>query len=48
MGTHCLNQGIAEEGIDVCLETDVVVGETPIDLFAEVPIEIADIDALMK
>ena len=37
---------IAEEGIGVRLETDVVVGENPIDLFAEVPVEIADIEAL--
>jgi len=39
---------IAEEGIGVRLETDVVVGENPIDLFADVPIEIKDIEALMK
>jgi Xaa-Pro aminopeptidase len=37
---------IADEGIGVRLETDVVVGENPIDLFADVPIEIDDIEAL--
>jgi len=37
---------IAEEGIGVRLETDVVVGETPIDLFANVPVEIAEIEGL--
>jgi Xaa-Pro aminopeptidase len=37
---------IAEEGIGVRLETDVVVGETPIDLFADAPIEVADIERL--
>jgi Xaa-Pro aminopeptidase len=37
---------IAEEGIGVRLETDVVVGENPIDLFAEVPVEIEDIERL--
>jgi len=39
---------IAEEGIGVRLETDVVVGENPIDLFAEVPIEIEDIERAMR
>jgi Xaa-Pro aminopeptidase len=37
---------IAEEGIGVRLETDVVVGEIPIDLFAEVPIEVEEIEGL--
>jgi Xaa-Pro aminopeptidase len=37
---------IAEEGIGVRLETDVVVGEKPIDLFAEVPVEVEDIERL--
>jgi Xaa-Pro aminopeptidase len=39
---------IAEEGIGVRLETDVVVGDNPIDLFAEVPIEVAEIEKLVK
>ena len=39
---------IADESIGVRLETDVVVGEKPIDLFAKVPIEIKDIEKLMK
>jgi len=39
---------IAEEGIGVRLETDVVAGENPIDLLAEVPIEIEEIEELMK
>jgi Xaa-Pro aminopeptidase len=39
---------IAEEGIGVRLETDVVVGEKPIDLFADVPVEIDDIENLLK
>jgi Xaa-Pro aminopeptidase len=39
---------IAEEGIGVRLETNVVVGENPIDLLADVPVEIEDIEALMK
>ena len=39
---------IAEEGIGVRIETDVVVGETPIDLMADVPVEIEEIEALMR
>jgi len=39
---------IAEEGIGVRLETDVVVGDNPIDLFAEVPTEIEEIERLME
>jgi len=38
---------IAEEGIGIRLETDVVVGENPIDLFAEVPVEIEEIEKIM-
>ena len=38
---------IAEEGIGVRIETDVVVGETPIDLMADVPVEVDEIEALM-
>jgi len=37
---------IAEEGIGVRLETNVVVGENPIDLFANVPVEIEEIEGL--
>jgi Xaa-Pro aminopeptidase len=39
---------IAEEGIGVRLETDVVVGEKPINLFADVPVEIEEIESLMR
>jgi len=39
---------IAEEGIGVRIETDVVVGEKPIDLMADLPIEIEDIERLMR
>ena len=39
---------IAEEGIGVRIETDVVVGETPIDLMAGVPVEVEEIEALMQ
>lgn len=38
---------IAEEGIGVRIETDVVVADIPIDLMADMPVEIADIEALM-
>jgi Xaa-Pro aminopeptidase len=37
---------IAEEGIGVRLETNVVVGEKSIDLFAEVPVEVEEIERL--
>lgn len=39
---------IAEEGIGVRIETDVVVAENPIDLMAEMPLEIEEIETLMK
>ena len=39
---------IAEEGIGVRIETDVVVSDTPIDLMADVPVEVEDIEALMR
>jgi Xaa-Pro aminopeptidase len=39
---------IAEEGIGVRLETDVVVGEKPIDLFADVAVEVEDIEGIMQ
>ncbi|MDR3046203.1 MAG: aminopeptidase P N-terminal domain-containing protein [Bacteroidales bacterium] len=38
---------IAEEGIGVRIETDVVVGENPIDLMSSLPVEVAEIEALM-
>ncbi len=39
---------IAEEGIGVRIETDVVVGETPVDLFAGTPIEADEIEKIMS
>lgn len=39
---------IAEEGIGVRIETDVVVAENPIDLMTEMPLEIEEIETLMK
>ena len=39
---------IAEENIGVRLETDVVVGDNPIDLFAGTPIEIEAIEGLFQ
>lgn len=39
---------IAEEGIGVRIETDVVVGETPINLMANMPVEIEEIESLMN
>lgn len=39
---------IAEEGIGVRIETDVVVADQPIDLFAGMPVEVEEIEALMK
>lgn len=39
---------IAEEGIGVRIETDVVVAETPIDLMAEMPVEVEEIEELMS
>ena len=39
---------IAEEGIGVRIETDVVVGEKPIDLFAGTPVEPDEIEQLMR
>ena len=37
---------IAEEGIGIRIETDVVVGENPIDLMAGLPVEIEEIERL--
>ena len=39
---------IAEEGIGVRIETDVVVADNPIDLMADLPVEVDDIENLMK
>ncbi|MBO4504281.1 MAG: aminopeptidase P N-terminal domain-containing protein [Bacteroidales bacterium] len=39
---------IAEEGIGVRIETDVVVADTPIDLFAGTPVEVEEIESLMR
>ncbi len=39
---------IAEEGIGVRIETDVVVADKPIDLFAGTPVEVDEIEELMK
>ena len=39
---------IAEEGIGVRIETDVVVADQPIDLLAGTPVEVDEIEALMK
>lgn len=38
---------VAEEGIGVRIETDVVVAENPINLMPDMPVEIDDIEALM-
>ena len=37
---------IAEEGIGIRIETDVVVGENPIDLMAGLPVEVEEIEKL--
>ena len=39
---------IAEEGIGVRIETDVVVADTPIDLLAGTPVEVEEIESLMR
>ena len=39
---------IAEEGIGVRIETDVVVADNPIDLLADTPVEVEEIEALMR
>ncbi len=39
---------IAEEGIGMRIETDVVVADNPIDLMADLPVEVDDIENLMK
>jgi Xaa-Pro aminopeptidase len=39
---------IAQEGIGVRIETDVVVGDNPIDLMSGLVVEVADIEAVMR
>ena len=39
---------IEEEGIGIRIETDIVVGKVPIDLMKDFPVEIQDIEQLMK
>ncbi len=39
---------IEEEGIGIRIETDIIVGNNPIDLMKEFPVEIGEIEALMK
>ena len=39
---------IAEEGIGVRIETDVVVGEHPVDLMADMPVEVEEIEEMMR
>ena len=39
---------VAEEGIGVRIETDVVVADTPINLMPDMPVEIEEIEALMN
>lgn len=38
---------VAEEGIGVRIETDVVVGDTPINLMPDMPVEVEEIESLM-
>jgi Xaa-Pro aminopeptidase len=38
---------VAEEGIGVRIETDVVVADTPINLMPDMPVEVEEIEALM-
>lgn len=38
---------VAEEGIGVRIETDVVVGENPINLMPDLPVEVEEIEAIM-
>jgi Xaa-Pro aminopeptidase len=39
---------IEEEGFGIRIETDIVVGKDPIDLMQDFPVEISEIEALMK
>jgi len=38
---------VAEEGIGVRIETDVVVADNPINLMPDMPVEVEEIEALM-
>ena len=39
---------IKEEGIGIRIETDILVDDAPIDLMADIPVEIADIERIMR
>ena len=39
---------IHEEGIGIRIETDVIVAEQPVDLFAGLPVTVSEIESLMK
>ena len=39
---------IEDEGIGIRIETDIIVGKTPIDLMKDYPVEIEDIEAAMR
>lgn len=39
---------IEEEGFGIRIETDIIVGETPIDLMADFPVTVDEIEAAMK
>ena len=39
---------MAEEGIGVRIETDVVVADTPINLMPDMPVEVEEIEEMMK
>ena len=39
---------VVEEGIGVRIETDVVVAENPINLMPDMPVEVEEIEALMR
>ena len=39
---------VAEEGIGVRIETDVVVADDPINLMPDMPVEVEEIEALMN
>lgn len=37
---------VAEEGIGVRIETDVVVGDQPINLMPDMPVEVEELESL--
>ena len=39
---------IKEEGLGIRIENDIIVDKTPIDLMAEIPREVVEIEQLMK